>query len=410
MNEGVTRSEGLPLVSVIIPTYNRWPMVCESIDSALAQDYPALEVIVVDDGSTDGTDEKLAERYGDRVRYIWQENQRQAAARNTGIEAASGDLIAFLDSDDLWLPGKLQAQVRSLQAAPEAGFSYTICLNADARGNPTNGAYGDSALGHSGDLFETMLHHEPVILPSMVVWRPCLIDVGMFDEEQTDCEDTELILRLALAHRAKFVNEPFVLIRQHEGRGTYEAIRTGTRARSQVRMYRKLLRVLPPSRDRMRSAIARRIAEARFLYACAVYCDRGHGAAGIVRDAIAANWVHLHRYFPFMASVRLLDLTAEGSPSLQARRVESLASWFLDSRNVPLLARRWRAGLMYCAASRHEFTRHRFQTGRRWALAALRTHAGCFCRHLLPTLPRGLHALIRRLINSISGNYRTKHR
>lgn len=112
-----------PLVSVIMPSYNTARFIGEAIDSVLEQDYPHKELIVIDDGSTDGTVD-VVRGYGERVRLITQHNQGAAVARNAGLAAARGELIAFQDSDDLWLPGKLRAQVGHLQRHPEVGLVY----------------------------------------------------------------------------------------------------------------------------------------------------------------------------------------------------------------------------------------------------------------------------------------------
>lgn len=103
-----------PLVSAIIATYNRADIVGEAIESILGQTYKNMEVLVVDDGSTDGTHEALR-RFGNRIRVVRQENAGPGAARNRGIEVARGELIAFLDSDDIWMPTKLERQVRLLE-------------------------------------------------------------------------------------------------------------------------------------------------------------------------------------------------------------------------------------------------------------------------------------------------------
>src|SRR5208283_2367398 len=103
-----------PLVSVVIPTYNCGRYICETVESALGQTYSPVEIIVVDDGSTDDTRERLT-TYGDRVRYIYQQNTGPAVARNRGVQDAQGDWIAFLDADDLWLPYRLELQVELLR-------------------------------------------------------------------------------------------------------------------------------------------------------------------------------------------------------------------------------------------------------------------------------------------------------
>ena len=117
----VCQSPGEPgLVSVLIPTFNRAYILGKTIESVLAQTYQSLEIIVVDDGSTDDT-RTLVATFDSRVRYIYQENAGLAAARNAGLAAAQGEFIAFQDSDDLWLPWKLQAQVALMRRFPGSG-------------------------------------------------------------------------------------------------------------------------------------------------------------------------------------------------------------------------------------------------------------------------------------------------
>ena len=106
-----------PRVSVIIPTYNRAALVCKAIDSVLEQTFSDYEILVIDDGSTDGTESAVA-GYGQRVRYFWQENRGMSAARNRGIDLARGEYLALLDSDDLWMPFKLELMVAVLDRFP----------------------------------------------------------------------------------------------------------------------------------------------------------------------------------------------------------------------------------------------------------------------------------------------------
>ncbi len=119
----MTQTTALPLVSAVIPAYNAAAWIRETIESVLAQDYPALEVIVVDDGSADET-AALAGGYGERVRCLRQSNAGQGAARNLGARHATGKYLAFLDSDDLWKPGKTAAQVELLEARPDAALAF----------------------------------------------------------------------------------------------------------------------------------------------------------------------------------------------------------------------------------------------------------------------------------------------
>jgi glycosyltransferase involved in cell wall biosynthesis len=132
-----------PLVSVIIPTFNRAGLLTQAIDSALGQAYGALEVLVIDDGSTDGTEAALRARYGQepRLRYLRQQNEGVSAARNRGLTESRGELVAFLDSDDVWLPGKLARQVKALLAIPEAGMVWTDMDAIDGEGRLVERSY-----------------------------------------------------------------------------------------------------------------------------------------------------------------------------------------------------------------------------------------------------------------------------
>jgi glycosyltransferase involved in cell wall biosynthesis len=125
-----------PLVSVVVPTFNRAYCIGDTVDSVLAQTYRDLEIVLVDDGSTDGTGELIARRYASepRVRYLAQANQGVSGARNHGLRQARGELIALLDSDDRWHPWKLEAQVKCLQALPEAGMIWTDMDAVDPTG------------------------------------------------------------------------------------------------------------------------------------------------------------------------------------------------------------------------------------------------------------------------------------
>lgn len=133
----------MSLVSVIVPTFNRAYCLPRTLDSALAQSHRELEILVVDDGSTDGTRALIAARYGGepRVRYLYQDNAGVAAARNHGIREARGDFVALLDSDDLWQPWKIELQLRCLHQYPELGMVWTDMEAIDPSGQVFNPAY-----------------------------------------------------------------------------------------------------------------------------------------------------------------------------------------------------------------------------------------------------------------------------
>jgi len=205
MNQGLH----LPRVSVIIPTYNRSRMLKEAIDSVLSQDYPHFELVVVDDGSTDATAE-LLQAYGQDLVVIRQPNRGVSAARNAGIAAASGRYIAFLDSDDLWLPQKLTRQVRFFNQYPDALICQTeeIWMRNGRRVNP--------GLRHrklSGMLFEPSLHLCLVSPSAVMIRRSLFRAVGRFDENLPACEDYDLWLRVGSRHPVYLIPEAGIIKR-----------------------------------------------------------------------------------------------------------------------------------------------------------------------------------------------------
>ncbi len=201
--------ETSPLVSVIVPTYNRAHMLQEAIDSVLAQTYPHFELLVVDDGSTDGT-QKLLRSYGHRINAIYQENAGVSAARNRGIRSASGEMIALLDSDDYWMPGKLTAQVDLFMNTPQAVICQTeeIWIRNGVRVNPKQ-----RHKKISGMIFEASL---PLCLisPSAVMMRTSLLDeVGLFDEMMPACEDYDLWLRITCKYPTHLIPRHLIVKR-----------------------------------------------------------------------------------------------------------------------------------------------------------------------------------------------------
>jgi glycosyltransferase involved in cell wall biosynthesis len=171
MIPAVCAGPGVPgLVSVLIPTYNRAYIVCRAIESVLAQTYPDIEVIVVDDGSTDDTRERIA-RFGDAVRYIYQQNAGLAAARNTGLAAARGEFIALQDSDDLWLPWKLEAQMAVMAVDSNIALSWTDLTAV----NPAGQIVRERNLRHAYDVYRRICFGDHLDRCGMLndVWPGC---------------------------------------------------------------------------------------------------------------------------------------------------------------------------------------------------------------------------------------------
>lgn len=203
-------------ISVIIPTYNRCKIVCEAIDSVLAQTYPVYEIIVVDDGSKDNTKSFIRKKYCSKIRYIYQKNMGPAAARNLGIKKSKGDWIAFLDADDLWEKNKIEKQV-----------IYLIKLNNDSIGlidtfakitNFSGRIKGFTNKIKNGDCFTQMLYLNVInTTSSVLINKKVFKKVGFLNEKFRGVEDHEFWLRLAAEFKIYTVPHFLTIYRTHDG-------------------------------------------------------------------------------------------------------------------------------------------------------------------------------------------------
>lgn len=201
---------GTPAVSVIIPTYNRSQYVTEAIGSVLAQTFTDYEIIVIDDGSTDNTREAILP-YFSKITYIYQENRGVSAARNTGIREAKGEWIAFLDSDDEWLPSKLELQVKDLQQFPDAVLSCTNIVFEGGAGSQSID-YFETCLSvnfNRTEFIQDALFKSYAFTSTVLARRKDILIVGMFDEHMSIYEDIDLFFRLST--QGGFVVNPLVL-------------------------------------------------------------------------------------------------------------------------------------------------------------------------------------------------------
>lgn len=204
-----------PTVSVIVPTYNRGDLVTQAVDSLLRQTVPPDEIIVVDDGSTDHTRAAL-EPFMARIRYIHQENGGLAAARNRGIRESRGELLAFLDSDDLWEPRMLEAALETFRRHPEAGAVFTADRDIDHNGHPTGRVHTKRSPG---------IHFTPLSMLTRdtgvgcgrppIVRRAWVEKLGMFDETMRCAVDCDMWLRYAFSVPMVLQPEPLVRRRVH---------------------------------------------------------------------------------------------------------------------------------------------------------------------------------------------------
>lgn len=216
--------ENPPLVSAVIPAYNSACHISEALDSVLAQDYPALEIIVVDDGSTDNTRE-IVSAYGDRVQLLTQANQGSAVARNNGILRAKGKYIAFLDADDIWWPHKIRSQVEALAASGhKMAYSRFIWWRPDAQGK-FSPPHTEFAAHPNPNIFtDTIVTGSPYaeLLLDCIVWTSTVIvekseleKAGMFDETLRKGQDYDLWLRLSRNIEMLGIEQPTALYRIH---------------------------------------------------------------------------------------------------------------------------------------------------------------------------------------------------
>ena len=248
------------LVSVIIPTYNRARTIERAVNSVLNQTWKQIEVIVVDDGSTDQTTEIL-KGYGDKIRAICQKNGGPGAARNTGIKAATGDIISFLDSDDEWLPSKVERQVKLLRATQSSGVVCCIC---SAKMNFSAGAVDSFTYAglHPAEREGIWMNPAEVLATRFVffnqvaaVRREALEQTGYF--RSGVMEDYDFALRLSLVGPWAFITDPLVEWHEHTD--------NMSRAHSQLAICTQTLQILKDINDspRLRVLLPQRLLNRR---------------------------------------------------------------------------------------------------------------------------------------------------
>lgn len=202
-------------VSVIIPNYNNAQYLESAINSILNQTFTNYEIIIVDDGSIDGSREVVGQ-FGDKVRYIWQENKGLGGARNTGILASNAEYVALLDADDEWEPVFLERMMSLIQKRPDAAVYY-----CGARGMNETGRYLPQIFGRgpsSNDIYESLLRANFIIPSTIVFRRSVVLEAGLFEERNRElhgCEDWDLWLRLSPLHKFVGIPEPLVRYRLH---------------------------------------------------------------------------------------------------------------------------------------------------------------------------------------------------
>jgi glycosyltransferase involved in cell wall biosynthesis len=212
-----------PLISIVIPTYNNEKYLPEAIESSLEQSYKNIEIIVVDDGSTDNTRE-LVKQYGSKVRYIYQENQGVSGARNTGIKNAAGNYLQFLDADDIILTRKLEIQVDFLENNPDYmvvysdvryfyGFDRTKLTQKDFK-------------FYSGNIFKELLQGNFIVVHASLVRKSCIDNMTLFQSKFDPYEDWDFWLRISYAgYKFYYIDKVLTLCRGHSNNQSFNRLR-----------------------------------------------------------------------------------------------------------------------------------------------------------------------------------------
>jgi len=301
-----------PSVSVIIPAHNAASFITEAVNSALAQSYPHKEVVVVDDGSTDGTWQVLA-GFDGRIRALRQDNAGPAVARNRGVQAASGDLLAFLDADDLWLPDKLRQQVRCLAEYPDCrlvfhnwhvvqfGSGEEAALleqvrAADAAPLPD---YRPRPLGW---LYNELLLDSVFCTDAVMMRRVLFEEAGGFDESLPQGQDYDLWLRLSRLTPVVKLDAPLAVVRIRSGSISTTPRAVNYRARIVQRTLERWGRVGPDGRVTGAAAVRAVLAQNWFEFGYGHLC-RGDGRVAVdafrraiaLRPTRAKAWINLLR-------------------------------------------------------------------------------------------------------------------
>ena len=256
-------------ISVIIPSYNCGRYIREAVESVLAQSIRPDEIIVADDGSTDRTAQVLSP-YAGRIKYVYQENRGEPAARNLGLRHAGGELIAWLDADDLWLPDKLEMQLAYFAQHPDCALVYTDGTMFDEDGITAPSIREHFRLTFpSGDIYPQLFRETLFGSGSVVFRKSCLEKVGWFDEKLLIGSDYDMWLRIARRFEVGYVEKPLLMYRQHATMST-RRLRSLTPAGEpwEVAVLKKSLQLYPEVVNELgQAAIDDRLSKAYANYA-----------------------------------------------------------------------------------------------------------------------------------------------
>ncbi len=206
----------MPMISVIIPTFNYAEFIPDAIESVLSQTFEDLEIIVVDDGSTDNTKDVL-NKYSDKIKYYYQDNKGPASARNLGIKNASGSYICFLDSDDIFIPNKLQVQIDTFNSISNQNTAllYSNFTSVNKKLNLSIQHYQCPRFKSHKHALGYLIKHNFINTSTVMIKKDCLYNVGLFDEELKYLEDYDLWLKLGYKYEFFHITKSLVKTRSH---------------------------------------------------------------------------------------------------------------------------------------------------------------------------------------------------
>jgi glycosyltransferase involved in cell wall biosynthesis len=255
-----------PLVSAIIPTYNSADFVVEAVESVLAQTYPNVEIIVVDDGSADDTVARLNSRFGSRIQVVQQEHLGPAVARNAGLRTAKGEFAAFLDADDLWMPKKIERSLGPLQGNPKVGVVYTAVRIHEM---DSGRKYTLPQYTISGNMAKELFAEcRGVNTSTLVVRREALDRIGGFDEEFFRAQDWDLMVRLA--EQVEYAHVPEILTERRLHPASLSVARRDLYAKYNLLVIQKAVKRRPELYVELE---ADALAKAHFRFGMAFYGD-----------------------------------------------------------------------------------------------------------------------------------------
>ena len=318
-----------PLVSVIMPAYNTAHLITASLNSVFAQDYQNLEIMVVNDGSPDTRElEAVLSRYQDRIVYIRQENKRAAGARNTAIQRAQGDLLAFLDSDDVWFADHLSSQLKLFAEYPQLDLVYSNCFVS----TDSDTTFMELSPSTCEARFESLVEERCQIPISTVVARKQAVEkAGLFDESLARCDDYDMWLRVAF-HGGKIGYTRKVQARLNQGRADSLGIAKVKMLEADWEILQKIDRDLPLSHIERR-CVRQRLGEVRghcLLEEGKVQLDEGNFRKA--KDLFAEANVHLQR-----SRLSLIRFSLALAPNL-TRKLINFVRWCRQQGRSPATA------------------------------------------------------------------------